>query len=321
MTPTSLPSAISASVPHERKTVRGTAGLLSYYVRGEGQPLLLLHSINAAGSAYEMKPIFEKLEGPFRIYAVDLPGFGLSDRSNRDYSVELYVSAIRDMLDVIARDCGPAPVHVAALSLACEFLARAAIRWPDRFGKLAFITPTGFDKRSANARGAPGSTRQVSGVLPTLSVSFVGDAVFGALTTESSIRFFLRKTFGSDRFDEDLLRYDYATTHQPGAKYAPIAFVSGKLFSADIRNVYEQLRHPVWMAYATRGDFADFSGVGWVKGRGNWRAEPWPAGAMIHFEYPEKFNAALREFLAPAGNADQLHTAETAAAGAGNPAR
>ncbi len=41
----------------ERREVEGRAGRVSFYVAGDGPPLLLIHSINAAGSAYEIKPI------------------------------------------------------------------------------------------------------------------------------------------------------------------------------------------------------------------------------------------------------------------------
>src|SRR4051812_14035744 len=50
----SLPPAIDA----ERRTfISPNAGMLSYYVdrSAVGRPLVLIHSINAAGSAYEMK--------------------------------------------------------------------------------------------------------------------------------------------------------------------------------------------------------------------------------------------------------------------------
>ena len=70
----SLPVAVSA----ERLEVNERAGRLSYYVAGGGPPALVLHSINAAGSAYEVKPIFEVLSTTHRVYAPDLPGFGHS---------------------------------------------------------------------------------------------------------------------------------------------------------------------------------------------------------------------------------------------------
>ncbi len=61
---------------------------ISYYADGpEGtRPLVLLHSINAAPSVFEMKPLFDHYRGTRRVYAMDLPGFGFSDRSDRKYS-------------------------------------------------------------------------------------------------------------------------------------------------------------------------------------------------------------------------------------------
>jgi pimeloyl-ACP methyl ester carboxylesterase len=74
-----LPAALNG----ERRESFGRAGRVSFYVAGQGAPLLLVHSINAAGSAYEVKPIFDALVGGRRVYAADLPGFGFSDRSKR----------------------------------------------------------------------------------------------------------------------------------------------------------------------------------------------------------------------------------------------
>jgi pimeloyl-ACP methyl ester carboxylesterase len=288
---------LQPALSHERKTVRGSAGPLSYYVRGHGKPVLLIHSINAAASAYEMRPIYESDVPGARFYAPDLPGFGYSDRSNRDYSVDLYVRAIHDMLAVIEQDVGSQPVDAVALSLSSEFLARAAIKRPDRFEKLVFITPTGFDKRSDGLRAPSGTTRQVSGVLPALSLPLLSDALYAALTSRPSIRYFLQKTYGSKDIDEGLFEYAYATSHQAGAKHAPLAFLSGKLFSADIRTVYERLQHEVWMPHATRGDFADFSGASWVDGRSSWRRQPFPTGALVHFEQQQHFIREWLEFL------------------------
>jgi pimeloyl-ACP methyl ester carboxylesterase len=42
---------------------------------------MLLHSINAAPSAYEVKPLFEQMRHTHRVFAPDLPGYGFSDPS------------------------------------------------------------------------------------------------------------------------------------------------------------------------------------------------------------------------------------------------
>ena len=292
------PWTLTPAVSGERREIASAAGQLSYYVAGEGSPLLLVHSINAAGSAYEVRPIFEAMRRHKRTFAVDLPGFGFSDRSDRPYTVRLYTDAVHAMLDVIAAEMGTQKVDALAVSLSSEFLARAAVENPERFRRLALVTPTGFSRASGRLHGPPGSTREVPGLYRLFTFPLWSRGFYSLLTSRPSIRFFLKKTFGSDRFGEALLEYDYLTTHQPGARHAPYAFVSGRLFSRDVRTLYERLTHPVWMPHGTRGDFGDFSEVGAVASRPNWQVQPFATGALPHFERPDEFLAAYERFLA-----------------------
>jgi pimeloyl-ACP methyl ester carboxylesterase len=291
----SLPPALDAP----RREIRGFANRLSYYVAGNGPPLLLIHSINAAASAYEVRPIFERMIATHRIYAADLPGFGFSDRSEREYTPRLFTDAIYDMLDAIAND-GYAndPVDALAISLGSEFLVRAAVDAPERFRSLTLVTPTGFQNGAGKLRGAPGETREVPGLYRFFTFPLWSQGIYDILVSKPSIRYFLRKTFGSDNFDEGLAVYDYLTSHQPGAKNAPYAFVSGRLFSKDIRTIYERLRLSVWMPHGTKGDFGDFSEVEWTKTRPNWRLQSFATGALPHFERPDEFMVSFKRFLA-----------------------
>jgi len=289
-----LPSAVDG----EWRQTTGRAGRLGWYRAGRGRPMLLLHSINAAGSACEVRPIFEHFSAEHRVYAPDLPGFGSSERSDRRYDVRLYVDAVHDMLDVIEADAGVEPVDALALSLASELLARAATERPDRFRSLALVTPTGFGARSDALRAAPGTTAEIPLLHALLTVPLWRRALFDLLTHPRSIRYFLRRTFGSAHVDEDLARYADVTSDQPGAEHAPLAFVSGRLFSRDVRDVYEALRVPVWLAHGTRGDFADFGGADWARDRAGWRIEAFDTGALPHFERPEAFVGAYERFLA-----------------------
>lgn len=291
----SLPPAVSG----ERREIDGRAGRLSYYVDGAGPPLLLIHSINATGSAFEVQPIYRALARDYRVFAPDLPGFGFSDRSNRRYDPALYTAAVFDMLDVIAADRGAdGPVDALALSLSSEFLARAASLEPNRFRRLVLVTPTGFDKRSTQRRGAPGETREMAWLYSALEGPPWRQGLFDLLVSRRSIRYFLVRTFGSDNIDEALVDYAWQSAHQPGARHAPYAFVSGALFSADIRDLHEKLTMKIWVPHGTRGDFKDFSGADWARQRDNWRFEAFPTGALPHFEMTETFNEALRGFLA-----------------------
>lgn len=293
MTHPTLPAALAA----DRRETDGRSGRLSFYVAGQGPPLLLLHSINAAGSAYEVKPAFEHAAARHRCYAPDLPGYGFSDRSARRYDVALFCDAIRDLLDAIASDCGAVPVDALALSLSSEFLARVAVEAPARFRSLTLVTPTGFRRGSSRMRAPAGTSREVAGLHAALTFPLWRGPLYGALVSRASIRYFLRRTFGSAAVGEDLVDYAWRTTHQPGAQHAPYAFLCGRLFSADVRDLYERLNLPVWLAHGTRGDFRDFSEAGWVEQRPNWSRRAFDTGALVHFERPAEFFQAWDAFL------------------------
>jgi len=274
------------------------AGPVAGYVAGAGRPLLLIHSINAAGSAYEVKPVFEHFRATRRVWAPDLPGFGRSDRSRRDYSPRLYTDAVLDVIDEIGAAHPDEPVDALALSLSSEFLARAASEAPARFRSLTLVTPTGFRRGSEKLTDAEGTTREMKWLGATLEFPLWRQGLYRLLTRPGTIRYFLKRTWGSDDYDRGLAAYDDETTDQPGAENAPYAFLSGRLFSRDIRSVYERLELPVWLPHGTRGDFRDFSGADWVRARDNWRVQAFDTGALPFFEVPDAFMQSCESFLA-----------------------
>ncbi|HSG88023.1 MAG TPA: alpha/beta hydrolase [Pseudomonadales bacterium] len=291
---TELPPAVSG----EDRLVDGRAGQIRVRVAGQGPPLLLLHSINAAASAAEVAPVHEWARERFTVYSPDLPGYGRSDRSARAYDIRLFTDAVHDLLDLIAAEQGAdVPVRAVGLSLSCEFLVRAATEAPARFARLALVTPTGFDRRASRWREAPETHRQVDWLASILARPRVGEFLFRQLTRPAVVRYFLKRTFGTDRIDETLWRYCCRSVRHPGARHAPLAFLSGRLFAADIRNLLEALELPVWLAHGTRGDFRDFSGATWALERDNWQLQAWPTGAIPWFEMPAEFLHDLGVFL------------------------
>ncbi|TDQ82922.1 pimeloyl-ACP methyl ester carboxylesterase [Dongia mobilis] len=302
-----LPPALSG----KREELDTPAGRVSYYRAGPpaGRPLLLIHSVNAAGSAYEVLPLFDQYGGRRPVYALELPGFGFSARDNRPYTPRLMTDAIIAMAREITRlhggPDGTVPVDALALSLSSEFLARAAMEQPDLFRSVAFVSPTGFN-RSTPEQAPAGSTRAMPGLRRALTLPIWRRALFAALTSRPSIRFFLEKTWGGKSIDEGMVTYDYATAHQPGAEHAPYCFVSGYLFSRDIRAIYRALSCPVWMLHGTRGDFVDYSGAPAFKDRPGWEIHILETGALPHFERLEVFAHAYDAFCskldAPGGS-------------------
>lgn len=293
-----LPAAVSG----ERVEFDSPAGHLSVYIAGEGPPLLLIHSINASGSAAEIRPLHEHYRASRTVFSIDLPGFGFSERSDRDYTPRLMTDAIYAVTEQIRGRCGSAPIDALALSLSSEFLARAAVEMPHLFRSVALVSPTGFMGRRS-WREPSGSTRGIPWFYKGLRGPGAawGGALFRGLTRPGVIRYFLNRTWGSKDIDEALWAYDVLTTRMPGAEYAPLHFLAANLFSADIHTVYEQLEVPVWMSHGVRGDFTDYRGKEIVENRPNWQFSVFSTGALPYFEVPEEFGNAFDQFLASNG--------------------
>jgi pimeloyl-ACP methyl ester carboxylesterase len=270
---------------------------LRVHVAGEGPPLLLVHSINAAAGAHEMRPLVERFAATHTVYTPDLPGFGASARPDVRYSPRLYTDALHAVAGAIQARHGAEPLPALALSLGCEFLARAAVERPAVFSRLALVSPTGLMGTQAR-RGPAGATRELPGLHAVLAAPWWGEGLFRLLTKPGVVRYFLRRTWGSDTIDETMWADAVAAARAPGAHHAPLRFLSAGLFSADVLALYEALVLPVWASHGTRGDFTDYRGRQFLEARPNWHWTVYEGGAMPYFEHTEAFTMALRRFLA-----------------------
>lgn len=251
---------LGPALPGDRSRVDdGSGGTINLYHDGSGSgtPVLLVHSVNAAASAYEMRPIYTRLRGETPVWALDLPGFGHSDRGDRPYSPRMMALAIGSALDRIGQ-----PAHVVALSLGCEFAARTAVDRSHQFETLSLLSPTGF-----------GPPRQTSAWLAAfLRFPPWSQAVFDGIASRPSIRYFLDKTFAGP-VDEMMIDYAYRSSHQPGARYAPIAFLSGELNTPTaVETLYSQVKTPSLVIY-DRDPFTTFNRLPeFLAGREGWSA-------------------------------------------------
>jgi pimeloyl-ACP methyl ester carboxylesterase len=272
------------------------AGRISYYAdpRGKGTPLVLLHSINAAPSAYEMKPIFEHFQGQRPVYALDLPGFGFSERSDRLYSPLLYQHAISDFLKEVVRK----PADVVALSLSCEFAARTAVHEPDLFRSLVMISPTGFNQPRVDKIAERADQRGTKNQLYAgLAVPLWNRPLYDLVSSRPSIQFFLNKSF-EGLVPEGFVDYAYQTAHQPGAQYAPTYFLSGKLFTPAVREtVYVSLKQPVLVIY-DHDPYTNFEMLPTLlRECAIWKgARISPTKGLPHWEAPQRVINAMTNF-------------------------
>ncbi|WP_165986111.1 alpha/beta fold hydrolase [Streptomyces sp. YIM 98790] len=91
-----------------------------------------------AMSGRYLVPTAERLAGPFRVYAPDLPGFGRGGRPRRALPVPGLADCLRDWLRAADAEGGA----LLANSFGCQIAADLAARHPDAVRALVLTSPT-----------------------------------------------------------------------------------------------------------------------------------------------------------------------------------
>ncbi|HXJ93828.1 MAG TPA: alpha/beta fold hydrolase [Terriglobia bacterium] len=71
---------------------------IQYFVGGKGSPVVLLHGLGGEAGDWALS-MPALMRGGFRVYAIDLLGYGRSDRPDVDYSIALQSDIVRQFLD------------------------------------------------------------------------------------------------------------------------------------------------------------------------------------------------------------------------------
>ena len=252
-----------------------------------GRPLLLIHSVNAAPSAIELKPLFNHFQVSRPVYAPDLPGFGRSERNVGEFTSRDFAREIAAMIEALPGDEVP---DVVALSLGCEFVARAITEFGAKVRSVTLISPTGFSKRGTPSKKAQQLLKKIFGF------AGFGRNAFKLLRTERSIRHFYGMNF-SGCIPNELVSYALKTTKVPNAHLMPLQFLSMGLFTENaVETLYQCLDLPVLVIFDRDPNvsferFADFEDAT------NWRFHRvTPSLGMPHWEHPEKSVSVIETF-------------------------
>ena len=253
-----------------------------------GPPLLFIHGVGAGASIFMWRKNFDALARDFHVYALDLLGFGFSDKpAHAPYSADLYVELIADFI----RELAPHPARIVASSLGAAFAVRVADERPELVNALVLLSPTGTD----NLRARPGMTG--AAFYGLLQSPVLGTSFYNVMASERSIRDYARKQLFYDRrrVTDRLVAQYYSTSHQPGAQHAIAAFLSGYL-NTDIRSAFARLTKPVTLVWGKQDQTNTLDQAAELLSL-NPRAglEIFDRCRMMpQEEHPEKFNALIR---------------------------
>ena len=124
---------------------------IHFMQQGKGEDLILIHSVGQ--SLYTFRDLVSKLSGKFRVTALDLVGFGYSEKP---YYFNYTLDEMGDFLDRFMEAMGIDYAHFFGFSMGAGYVINFAKRYPDRVGKIVLLSPGGITPEM------PSSVRSVS---------------------------------------------------------------------------------------------------------------------------------------------------------------
>lgn len=213
-------------------------GDIFYKVKGEqgAKPLVLVHGFGPGASSYEWRKNIDALSTQFRVFALDLLGFGLSERPPMDYDAELYADLLSDFIKEVVGTSAIVMAHGATSAYAIA----VAYRRPQYFERLVLISPPPTILEEAY----PGLFD--TAVKGLLSLPIVGQFIYNLLTSRQAIRRFYDKQVyhNPGLITDELVEYVYTTAHQPGSRFATAA-LWGKYLHLDVHEPLARLQMTV----------------------------------------------------------------------------
>ncbi len=151
----------------QSRDVQLPAGRIHYLVLGEGRPLVLVHGF--ASDAESWFPFMRAAarEG-FKVYALDLLGFGDSEKPDVDYAISRQIDVVRQFLD----SQGLQKVELGGISMGGWVSLSFAHSYPERVERLVVFDAAGMAfKSSVDARATllPKTPADLSALLKTVS--------------------------------------------------------------------------------------------------------------------------------------------------------
>lgn len=164
-----------------------------------GSDLILVHGLGGSASSWINN--IPNLAQDHHVYALDILGFGRSDKPRIDYTIDLFADTLGGFMDTLAID----KASIVGSSLGGQIVTEYALRHPERVDRLVLVAPAGFTpKRFKGTSTLRNYTR-----------------IFDAKSREG-LRHLLERVHGSKVTDE-YLEWMYEYTRMENAKHAFIS--------------------------------------------------------------------------------------------------
>ncbi len=264
-------------------------GEIAYQDLGEGRPLLLVHSLAPGHDSEQWRAVAERLSADHRVVAVDLLGWGRSDKPALHYDAELYIRLLVDLLEDVL---GERTTLVAA-GLPATFALQVAVDRPELVSAVALVTPAGLDLHADEP--------DLKDALVHWALRFpvLGTSALNLYTSRGALAQHLRRDVAAAAsVAPGQLEHLYRSSHQRGAHAALAALLAG-YSNHPATEALARLTVPIWLAWGRAATHPPIEGADpWLHRAPRARLEVFEASANLpHLEEPAAFASRLGRWL------------------------
>jgi Predicted hydrolases or acyltransferases (alpha/beta hydrolase superfamily) len=211
-------------------------GNVHYKKSGTGKPIVLLHSLTIGGSHCEFRKNIEALSKKYTVYAVDLPGYGYSDKPKITYTAFTYASFINDFISQIVGQ----PSMVIASNGSGMFATIAAKLFSQNITHLTLISPNGISDKMAENSDFYYRTM--------LELPLHGTTVYNYFSSRKIIKEFLLTDgfYAPENVDKTAIDTFYYPAHgtNSNVRYSYASYAT-KYMNMDINGYFQNLTMPI----------------------------------------------------------------------------
>jgi len=269
------------------RTVEIKGQTIFYVVKGEGDPLLLIHGYGAGFWVWEKQ--MDVLSRTYKVYALDLLGHGYSDRPKVEYGPETYVCFLKDFMDEI----GVRRATLIGNSMGGGIAWASAALFPERVNKLVLIDcvpPDVLNQVRNESFRALAVIRNIP-FLPYLVIS---------IRDKSSIKRVLKEcVFDVTRITPEVVNRQYALSRIKGTSWVLTSTLKNARDTSRLKAYLSRIDHPTLLVWGGR-DLIFPPSVGKSLHRaikGSQLVVIEKSGHIPMWETPDEVNRIILEFL------------------------
>jgi pimeloyl-ACP methyl ester carboxylesterase len=268
-----------------------------YTIKGAGRPVLLIHGFGASIGHWR-KNIDDLVAGGYRVYVLDLLGFGASTKAPIEYSMELWAELIADFSDTHIQEAAFLVGNSIGGLIALTTLANR----PDLCAGAVLINCAGgLTHRPTDLNWF---VRQIMTIFMNIvrSPAF-GPLIFNRIRSKANIRKSLKQVyFRSTAITDELVEMLYQPSCDPGAQKVFAAIISASP-GTEPRDLLKAIDCPLLVIWGEKDPWTPVKGIEAFRGlqKQGKSVELFTipdGGHCPHDEYPEVVNPAILDWLA-----------------------